>query len=168
MEFSGLSPASFLAQWKARGADEKLMKGDRYYAYELQGFYAFSTNGADATVKKELKDKVGFLVQDAPALAPAINPATPVRITDLAKGYASSKGHLAESLEPLANAGKNLTRVPVLMIGFGKGKGKLIVSQLLTAGRLAKGFGQEGLYGIRYDGVAAQMVLNMMALALKK
>jgi hypothetical protein len=36
-------------------------------------------------------------------------------------------------------------------------------SQLLTAGRLAPGFGQPGLYGIRYDPAAAQFVLNMLA-----
>jgi hypothetical protein len=43
-----------------------------------------------------------------------------------------------------------------------------LVSQLLTAGRLANGFGEMGLYGIRYDEVANQFVLNMMEIALKK
>jgi hypothetical protein len=52
------------------------------------------------------------------------------------------------------------------MISFGEGKGKLIVSQLLTAGRLARGFGEDGLYGIRFDPVANQFVLNMMEAVL--
>lgn len=61
-----------------------------------------------------------------------------------------------------------LTQTPVAVISFGQGKGKLIVSQLLTAGRLAKGFGEEGLYGIRYDEVAVQYVLNMISIAVRK
>jgi hypothetical protein len=54
------------------------------------------------------------------------------------------------------------------MIKFGNEKGNLIVSQLLTAGRLATDFGENGLYGIRYDPVAGQFVLNMMETVLKK
>jgi hypothetical protein len=37
---------------------------------------------------------------------------------------------------------------------------------LLTAGRLAHGYGQTGLYGIRYDPAAVQFVLNMLQAAL--
>ena len=54
------------------------------------------------------------------------------------------------------------------MIKTGSGRGNIIVSQLLTAGRLSKGFGEEDLYGIRYDPVAAQFVMNMMDLVIKK
>ena len=67
----------------------------------------------------------------------------------------------------LVNAGKNLTRTPVVKIDFGEGKGKLIVSQLLTSGRLHRQFGDAGLYGIRYDEATVQMVLNMMNEVLK-
>lgn len=42
----------------------------------------------------------------------------------------------------------------------------MILSQLLTAGRLAPGFGQPGLYGLRYDPAAAQLVVNMLAAGL--
>jgi beta-galactosidase len=168
MDFHGLSADAFLSQWKARGADENAIKNSSYYAYELQGFYAFSMQANDAAVQKKLKEKVAFLVEDAPALANAINPLTPVKITDLSQEYQFAKNGQAQRFTPLANCGKNLTRTPVALIEFGEGKGKLIVSQLLTAGRLAKSFGEEGFYGIRYDETAVQMVLNMLQVAAQK
>jgi len=167
MEFSGLNAASYLAQWQTRGADEQRMRNGNYYAYELQGFYEYASLQNDEATQKKLKDKVEFLVQDAPALAASINPQTPVKITDIASGYQIAKNGIAENLVPLVNAGKNLTRTPVIMIDFGKGKGKLIASQLLTAGRLVKGLGGNGLYDIRYDEVAVQFVLNMLSLSIK-
>jgi hypothetical protein len=39
--------------------------------------------------------------------------------------------------------------------------GRLILSQLLTAGRLAVGYGTEGHYGLRPDVAAQQFVLNL-------
>jgi len=168
LEFKGLSADAFLAQWKGRGADEKAIQRGSYYAYELQGFYAFSASPNDKDVQKKLKDQVAFLVEDAPALANAINPLTPVKTINLSQEYQSSQKGQAQSFTALANCGKNLTKTPVALIAFGEGKGKLIVSQLLTAGRLAKGFGEEGFYGIRYDEVAVQMVLNMLKLVTNK
>ena len=53
------------------------------------------------------------------------------------------------------------------MIDFGVGKGNLIFSQLMTKGRLDEGFKEPGLYGIRYDEVAVQVVLNMMNKAVR-
>ncbi|WP_165501234.1 hypothetical protein [Pedobacter psychrodurus] len=41
------------------------------------------------------------------------------------------------------------------------------VSQLLTSRRLAKGFDEEGLYGIIYDETTVQYVLNMMELVIR-
>jgi beta-galactosidase len=168
MDFSGLSANAFLAQWKSRGADENAIKNGTYYAYELQGFFEFSDKENDVIVQKKLKDKVAFLVEDAPALANSINPFTPVKITNLSKEYLSSQKGEAKQFIPLANCGKNLTRTPIALIDFGDTRGKLIVSQLLTAGRLAKGFGDEGEYGIRYDEVAAQIVLNMITKSIDK
>ncbi len=165
MEISGLNSRSFLEQWKARGADENQIKSGSYYAYELQGFFEYSSDPKDAEVIKKLKKKVAFLVEDAPALASSINPNSPVKVTDLSQGYEDAQEGIAQNLTVLVNAGKNLTRMPVILIDFGEGKGKLLVSQLLTAGRLAEGFGEEGLYGIRYDEVAVQTVLNMMKIA---
>ena len=122
----------------------------------------------DEKAMDKLRKKVRFLVEDAPALANSLNPNAPIRVINISKTYKESMNRKGESLIPLANAGKNLTRTPVVMIKFGNGKGRLIVSQLLTCGRLAAGFGEKGLYGIRYDEVANQMVLNMIELTLKK
>jgi beta-galactosidase len=166
-EFGGMSSSAFLSQWLPRGADEKKIKSENYYAYSLEGFYEFSGSAADNDAKTRLKKKVTFLVEDAPALANSLNPSAPAKITDLSKEYRESQNGMGENLTPLVNAGKNLTRTPVIMIGFGKNKGKLIVSQLLTTGRLAKGFGERGLYGIRFDPVANQFVFNMMELVLE-
>ena len=69
-------------------------------------------------------------------------------------------------LEPMAVAGKGLSKVPVVKISFSDDAGSVIVSQLLTQGRLAKGFGSGGLYGVRYDPAAVQMVLNMIQASL--
>lgn len=166
MEFAGLSSSAFLSQWLVNGADENKIKNDSYYAYELEGFYEFSNNPEDNELTRKLKEKISFLVEDAPALANSLNPRAPVKVTNISKAYKDSKNGMGESLTPLANAGKGLTRTPIVMISFGKGKGNLIVSQLLTSGRLASGYGEQGLYGIRYDEVAAQFVLNMMDLAI--
>ena len=168
MEFIGLSSKAFLAQWKGRGADEQKIISGSYFAYELQGFYEFSNKPSDKAAEKKLKDRINFLVQDAPALAISINLNTPVLSTDLSKGYNDAAKGTAENLIPLANCSKNLTQIPVALINFGDEKGKLIVSQLLTAGRLASGFGETGLYGIRYDEVTVQYVLNMLSAVLKK
>ncbi|MFZ0282232.1 MAG: glycoside hydrolase, partial [Bacteroidales bacterium] len=165
-EFSGLSSSALLSQWLPRGADEAKIKTGNYFGYELEGFYVFSNSGNDSEAREKLKNKVSFLVNDAPALASSLNPLAPVLITDLSKAYRESQNGIVENLVPMVTAGKNLTRTPLIMLTFGEGKGKLIVSQLLTAGRLARGFGEDGLYGIRFDPVANQFVLNMMEAVL--
>jgi len=168
MEFAGLSQEAFVAQWISRGAEENNIKKGPCYAYELQGFYDFSEKPDDRELQKKLKDRIDQLIEDAPALAVAINPKTPIAITDLHRGYMDARSGIADNFIPLASCGKNLTKTPVAMIDFGQGKGRLLVSQLLTSGRLAGNFGEDGLYGVRYDEVAAQFVLNMITLSLEK
>ena len=166
MSVAGLSARSFLEQWAARGADRaRLTGGGRYYGYELQGFYAFSDKAGDPAVEAALKERVRFLIEDAPALAVVMSADAPITVTDLANGYEAAKTGLVESLEILANAGKDLTKSPVIAIGFGEGCGRLLVSQLLTEGRLSPGFGSDGLYGVRYDATAVQTVVNLLAAA---
>jgi beta-galactosidase len=72
----------------------------------------------------------------------------------------------ATQLIPLASCGKNLTRILVVELVFGPSKGKVILSQVLTAGRLARGYQEPGLYGIRHDPAAEQFTLNMIAKVL--
>ena len=166
-EFRGLSSSGFLSQWLPRGADKAKIEKESYFAYELEGFYDFSGSPDDKEVRDKLRKKLSFLVEDAPALANSLDPAASVKVTNLSLSYKEAQNGMGESLTPLVSAGKGLTRTPVIMIDFGKNKGRLIVSQLLTAGRLAEGFGEKGLYGIRFDVVTNQFVLNMMELVLK-
>ena len=166
-ECTGLNQSAFLSQWYSRGADTTKIKEGNYFAYELEGFYEFSDSPNNMKIKEKLKNKLAFLIEDAPALKNSLNPFASVEITDISKTFKESQNGQVEDLVSLVNAGKNLTRTPVIMIKFGQGKGKLIISQLMTSGRLAPQFGEEGLYGIRYDGVANQFVLNMMEAVLK-
>jgi len=163
MSFSGLSQAALVASWTSRGADETKFDMEHYYAYELQGFYGFSQEGNDAELQQALREKVRFIVEDAPALAGALNPDAQIKITNLSRAYKKAGSGQAEKLTGLVNCGLNLLRTPVVRIDFGAGKGSLIISQLLTEGRLAPGYGEEGLYGRRYDPAAEQFVLNLLA-----
>lgn len=162
MEITGLSQDAFIRQWVARGADMEKMKQESYYAYELQGFYAYSEKANDMDVQKALREKLVFLVEDAPALAGAINPRSPIRTICLSDEYRQSEHGYAQRIAILANAGKNLTRTPVVRIDFGDKEGMMLISQLITSGRLNRDFSESSFYGIHYDEVAVQMVLNMM------
>jgi hypothetical protein len=166
MRLSGLSPAAFITQWKSRGADKEMFTNRKYYAYDLNGFYGYSTRKNDRNIIQELRNKVKFLVDDAPALAGSIDPDANIDIINLADLYKNCKLGKAEKLIPLVNCGINLLRTPVVQIDFGKNKGAVIISQLITEGRLAKGYGEPGLYGKRYDPVVVQFVLNMLALSI--
>jgi hypothetical protein len=165
MEVRGLSREALLNQWTARGADAAAMQSDSYVAFELAGYYAFSDRADDEAARQGLRDQVRFLVDDAPALAHRINPGGPILTIDLAAQYRDAAGGQARRLLPLANAGRGLRRVPILQVEFGEGAGCMILSQALTAGRLAPDQGEPGHYGVRYDPVAVHLVLNAIALA---
>ena len=167
-DVQGLSREAFSAQWSRRGADVGRMERGDYYAYELCGFFAFDARPDNKEVIRELRRKAEFLVEDAPALAMSINPKAPVRVTDLGNGYRNSARGSAAELVPLAAAGKNLTRTPVLRIGFGDGKGCLLLSGLLTAGRLDAARTPEPVpCPVKYDEAAVQIVINLIENALE-
>lgn len=166
-EVSGLSSEAFSAQWSRRNADIVKMKDGNYYAYELCGFFAYDSTPDNKALIRGLRDKVQLLVEDAPALALSLNPKAPVKVTDLGNGYRASAHGSATELIPLVSAGKNLTRTPVLLVGFGPGKGRVLLSGLLTEGRLDKTAPAASDHGSpQYDEAAVQMVLNMMETAL--
>lgn len=163
MEVQGVNADLFLEQWTARGANESIIKsGQPYYAYELHGYYDFSTRANDEETRERLKASVMQKIEDSPSLAVFINPNIPIKQTDISAGYRNANTGMAKHMIRMVNAGKNLTKVPVIKIEFGEGKGNLIVSQLLTAGRLSH-LGETGEpYERRYDETAVQMVLNMI------
>lgn len=166
MEVEGLGADDFVAMWTSRGADAGKMKDAGYYAYELAGYYAFSV-GLDASAEERLREKVRFLVEDAPALQSSINPEGPMKTFALSELYKESRVAADQSMTILARCGKNLTRTPIIELAFGKNSGSFILSQIITRGRLAEGYGEEGLYGIRKDPAAGQLVLNILKQAVR-
>jgi beta-galactosidase len=169
MEVLGLSREGFFDLWVERGAaPEAIRSNPAYTAYELQGYYAFSSQpDVDETaVIQGLRDHIKFIQADAPAIAAYIDPGAPVEILKLNQEYEklSDAGERNLSVEPLAMAGKKLKKTPVQLIRFEGSNSQVLASQFLTRGRLAEGFGSDGHYGIRYDPAAVQMVLNMIEL----
>lgn len=169
MKIEGLSGAALVDFWKSRGAEPQQMMGGSYYAYELAGTYAFSHHRDDGGVEQQLRAKVKFLVSDAPALASVINPNGEIKVTDLAALYRNNKSGGIEKLDVLVNAGKGLALSPVVKVSFAPGSGRVVLSQLLTEGRLLpeERHDPEPVYGLRYDPVAVQAVLNLLAAAVK-
>ena len=169
LEVQGLSQEAFLKQWTAKGADVDRIRKGPYYAYDHQGFYEFSDRGDDESIKKKLKDKVFFLIQDMPALDLSLDKNAPVQVFDLHQGFKANSGGRAEEFVSLAAAGKDLVKTPVLKIRFGEEEGCLVLSQLLTEGRLADGFAESReYYPVKYDEAAVQFVMNIMESALNK
>ena len=169
MSVEGLGGDAILSTWQVRGADPAGIKNGSYFAYELAGYYAFSTKENDEAVSATLRKRVKFIVEDAPALAMSVNPNAPITVTDLGKLYtqSTSNGQTA-TLTPLANAGKGLSRIPVVKLTFGEGSGSVVISQLLTAGRLANDplNSPQEVYHLRYDPIAVQFVLNMLSVSV--
>lgn len=166
LEISGLNSEAYLSKWATRGADEQKIRDTSYYAYELQGFYRFSNQADDKKVIQSLKDEVNFLVEDAPALAGSVNPNAPVTIINLSKGYHASRKGEATNMQPLVNCGRNLTQTPVMLVEFGDGKGKIILSQLITKGRLTQKTYHANTKTVKFDIAACQILLNMLKILI--
>jgi beta-galactosidase len=117
-----------------------------------------------------LRAHIRFIQEDAPAIAASLDPNAPVDVTVLNKEYVklNESGEHRMTVQPLAVAGKEMVKSPAVKIAFDEDNGVLIVSQLLTSGRLAEGFDSDGLYGVRYDPAAVQMVLNMIETLLEE
>ena len=100
------------------------------------------------------------MVADAPALKGAINPNARILETNLKAAMTITQNAQGEEIKILARCGKNLVRSPLVEVGFGKGKGKLMISQLLMEGRLEPDFQNQNVYAVRKDPVAIQMLIN--------
>ncbi|WP_105615320.1 glycoside hydrolase family 2 protein [Vallitalea okinawensis] len=168
MEVNSPNGDAFLEKWSNRGADVPLLKRGDYYAYELAGHYHFSI-GKSKIADEELRKKVHFLVEDAPALKISINPKAPINRINLSEEWRTYQNTTVDmQIKPLAICGKNLTRTPVIQVDLVENSGRLILSQLLTEGRLHTNYSEEGFYGIREDAATQQFVFNMMKQALSQ
>ena len=166
-ELSGLSKDSFLETWKAKGANpEKLIK-DKYFSYELEGFYAFSEISENIQIQDSLRQSVKFLIEDAPALKLRINPNANIIVTNLNDEFKASSGGKAKELFPLVSAGRNLKKKPVYVVNYGSGYGKMILSQLITDGRINRTHKYSKKLEEKYDPSTEQMVINMLEYIIK-
>lgn len=169
MQVLGLSPKAMISTWLARGADPLVLSsGKDYYAYELNGYYAFSTKAKDRDTEAKLRARVRFLLQDAPALKNELNPDGPINSWAIGAELKASTGGGTEkaqvtSILPLMTAGKGLTRTPTVLATTNSGQH--IISQLMVDGRLvgtatppyAKDKG-------RPDPVVQQLLLNWLGI----
>lgn len=164
--FEGLHAEAFLQQWRERGANPDAIQTGRCFAYEVAGFYAFASERDPAT-EAALRTRVEFLFADAPALHSRVNPKAPIVCTDLHAAWLRCGG-AARSITTLAVAGKNLRRTPLVLVEFGPESGRLVVSQLITTGRLAPNFARPDYpepnphYALRVDPAARIFVRNII------
>lgn len=168
MSVDSLSPDAFLEEWVSRGADREQILSGHCYAYSLEGFYRF-TDAESPDAEEELRQKVTLLAEDAPALAHAINRGAKVQKLNLGEAYCRSHG-IVRSIRPLAFAGKNLFRTPLLQIELENGR-VLWLSQLLTDGRLVPETENVTLPlhpdQPVYDPVCEQFICNLLAAAIE-
>ena len=167
MEIEPSDRQSLLEQWMRRGAPEQmLLSCPDCTAYHLEGFYAFSEAPSEKTAIA-LRQRVRFLVADAPSLQKRIDPEAEMEIIQLGRLLAeTADSQVAPKPEPLAVCGRDLKRVVACALKPAPDSGTLVLSQLLTGGRLAKGFEQPGLYGARRDPKMIQLMLSLFCRAL--
>ncbi len=167
IDIEGLGPEAFLELWRSRGADPAAIRAGACVAYQLAGFHAFAA-GDDPATEAALRERVRFLATDAPALQHCLNPAGKVARLDLGAAYRRCNGGGAAAVVSLARAGKDLARDVVLRVDFGRGRGRLFLSQLITAGRLGGEHPEAALaernphYRLRRDPVARRLVHNLV------
>lgn len=166
MGVTGLQRKALLSLWAQRGADTlQLSSAAKYYAYELSGYYAFATTPNDRNVQQELRKRVKFLAEDAPALKNVLMPDGKITVHDLkatllASQDAKQTGQVV-AITPIAVAGRGLTRTPLLEIKLASGH-QIIASQLLSAGRMGAPADTSLRWAIQADPVMQQLILALL------
>ncbi len=166
LDIVGLQGDALISTWAERGADPDDIRAGCCLAYELAGMYAFAKNPDDA-IRNGLRERVRFLIEDAPALAGSIDPEAEIRVVDLGRLYAESV-QSGTSVRVLARCGRGLAQAPVQAIVQEEGAGAVIISQAITRGRLIPGFYHEEVpegnphYDLRPDPAAQQWLLNLL------
>ena len=151
--------------WRSGAAAARMRSRSRAsttYAYELAGQYAFSAE-PDEERQEQLRERVRFLVEDAPSLQRLDQPLRADAGPRSRGPLSRHPGRAGRAPDAAGCLRQEPARTPVVQVDFGPGRGTLILSQLITRGRLAEGYGQAGLYGLRLDPAAEQFVLNMLA-----
>ena len=100
-------------------------------------------------------------MEDAPSLAEQVDPDAGVNVEHISRRYRSLPERSGR-LEPVAVCGHALERAVIVSLRLDGVGGRILLSQLLTGGRLHPRFAQSGVYGVHYDPEMACLVLNMM------
>lgn len=129
-----------------------------YLAYELCGFFVYSV-GPNRQVASALRERVLSLVLDAPSLSVWMDPEEEMQIYPLNAQYARLPERDGQ-LQPIVRCGRGLTHAPVVSVRLGDGR--MILSQLLTAGRLSPSFSRSARYGAHYDAELVRLMLNIL------
>lgn len=168
MELEPSDHQGMLDQWLRRGADkDMLLSSPKCTAYELEGFYTFSPEPSAETAAA-LRSRVRFLVADAPSLEKRIDPEAEMQVIPLGRLLEEAKAKQQTSLpEPIAVCGRGLKRMAACAFRPEKTGGTVVLSQLLTKGRLMKGYEEPGLYGARFDPEMAQLMLLCLRQAVR-
>ena len=153
-------------QWLALGMDADTLSSPHAVAYELCGFYSFSSEPNDETAER-LRKKVDRMLQDAPSLAEKIGVEQALRMIRVGENL-SKKSDSHAFVRPLMLCGAGLNHAAVLEIRPEQCKGRIIASNLICKHRLHPGYSQEGQYGGRYDPEMRRITANMLCLLLEE
>ncbi len=157
MAIVGGDKESFEKLWKSKRADIAAVKEHDYYAYELEGFYEYSDE-YDEAVKAKLKERVTFLVDDAPSLQGAVNPDAEITVLNLHEEYHELPDNAGKvKYFDASIAGKSLLRTPSVLIDFAD-KGNMLISQFMLDGRLANE--NDKIFELKNDPAATQLLIN--------
>lgn len=164
MELEPADREGLIAQWVRRGAAPEMLACPDCTAYHLEGFYAFAEK-PDQAAADALRERVRFLVSDAPSLEKRIHPEARMDVIPLGRLIAGASDEPAAQPEALAVCGRGLDHVAACALQPAKHSGVMVLSQLLTQGRLMKQFSEDGLYGARFDPEMAQLAQTLLCRA---
>ncbi len=165
MELEPQDHAGLMAQWIRRGAPEDVLQSPDCVAYQLEGFYAFATQPSQETADA-LRSRVRFLVSDAPSLEKRINPEARMEVIPLGRMLAQASQEQTPQPEALAVCGRGLEHIAACAFQPEGTSGVIVLSQLLSRGRLVSAYREAGLYGARFDPEMAQLVQSLILRAL--
>lgn len=163
MQVEGMQAAALRTDWQNRGANLQMMDtAASYWAYELGGYYAFSPMANDKATQDQLRARVRFLREDAPALRNVLNPDGPIVSTDLKRllSTASAQEGSIATMQTVLRAGKSLARTPAVLLDLSNGQ-RHLYTQLIVNDRLATPFTTKR-YASFADPAVQQLVLNWL------
>lgn len=158
MTIDNISRDAFATQWRARNITREQLTRKGACCYELSGFYVYAPCPSESA-REELRKSVKRLVEDAPSLAVSIDPSAPVKCYPVSSMYESLPDRDGR-LYPIARCGRGLSRNAAVLVELEGAK--IILSQILTAGRLLSEHEAEERYSVGFDPELVRLTRNML------